>query len=120
MSHGPISVFTKTITVGGSLTASYDLGRAWPSVYLVVPTMAAYITTATCNIYVKASADNSTFFDVVFPPANSATTGVVTFTLANTISQCVVPIPNALQYLKVQVANNATAAVAFNIICSGD
>jgi hypothetical protein len=120
MSYGTPQVFTKTISVGGSLTAAYDLGRSWPSVYLVVPTMAAYITTATCNIYFKASADNTTFFDVVFPPANSSTTAVVTFTLANTISQCVVPVPNALQYVKVQVSNNATAAVQFSLICSGD
>lgn len=114
------AVFTKTITAGGSLTAAYDTGRPWQNVYLVVPTMAAYITTATCNIYIKASHDGNTFFDVVFPPANSSTTGVVTFTLANSISQCVVPIPNALRHLKVQTAQNASTAVEFNIICSGE
>jgi hypothetical protein len=120
MSYGIPQVFTKTISVGGSLTSSYDLGRAWPSVYLVVPALSTKIITATCNIYVKASSDNANFYDVVFPPANSATTAVVTFTLASTISQCIVPIPNALQYMKVQVSNNATAAVQFDLICSGD
>jgi hypothetical protein len=121
MSYGRSEVFTKTITTGGSITSEFDLGRSWTNVYLVVPALSSAVATSTCNVYVQAGASASaTYYDVVFPPTNSATTGVITFTLANSISQCVVPIPNALPFLKVRLGNTATAAVTFQIICSGE
>ncbi len=120
MSHGPISVFTKTISAGGSITSAYDLERSWPYVYLVVPPLSGSVSTATCNIYIYASSDNVNFYNVIFPPLNTSTTAIVTFVLANSVSQCVVPVPNSLRYMQIQLGNTATASVRFDLICSGD
>lgn len=119
MGHGALSVFTKSIATNGSITSVYDLSRGWDKVYLQIPDLVNYISTATCNIYIWGSdSADGTFYQVVHPPANSATTAMYTFTIASTASQAVSPIPNGIRYVKVQVGNTATAAVDFKIICS--
>lgn len=120
MAYGPQSIFPISIASGGSITGSLDLTRTWSYVYLQVPTMTAYVATSTCNIYVYGSTNGSNFFQFAYPPQNTSTTGFVTFTLANSISQCIVPIPNACRYLKIQVGNTATAGVTFTVIAGAD
>lgn len=117
--YGSIVPVTLSIAVGGSITSAYDLGRAWDKVWLVIPTMSAYVSTTTCNVFIWAAPTSSdTFFQVAHPVVNSATSGFNTFTIANSVSQCVIPIPNGMRYLKVQTGNTITAAVDFKIICS--
>lgn len=117
-SWGNFAVFTNTIAVGGSITTGYDLGGGWGNVFLAIPTMTAYCVTATCNIYIQAGDSLAgTYFTCVHPAINSSTTGIVTFTIANSAKNSLIPIPNGFRYLKVQTSNSMTAAVAFSVFC---
>lgn len=56
MSYGPISVFTNAFASAATLSPAYDLGRAWKTLYLDVPTM-----NSGADIYLQVSHDNSTY-----------------------------------------------------------
>jgi len=124
MPEGSSRYFAATITTGGSITGSINLGqRSWPYVWLGIPALSGSVSTSTCNVYLQGSADNVTFYQVMFPCANTATSGPLTFFIGNAVSSCVVPIPNAFPYMKIQLGNTCTGGagpITFQVICGTD
>lgn len=111
MSHGVISVYSKNMASGVTLTSSYDLNRAYPKMYLEVPTMAS------SDLFIQASSDGTTFRRIMLEKVNT-TTAHVTFSVASSTTQRMVPIPPGFRYYKVESSSGATDVVTtFNIIC---
>jgi len=114
MSHGPLSVYTATMATNTTLTSSADLSRAWKTVYLQVPTM-----TSGTQLHIQASDTLAgTYRRVYHPPINSSTVGVNAFAIASSATNCLVPIPNGLRYIKVEATAVVSFDCAFKIICS--
>jgi len=112
MSHGLVSVFTKDVASGVTLTSSFDLGRGFRRVYLEVPTMASG------SLYVQASSDDSTFRRVMIDNGNTSTVQQ-TFVVDSSVTARMVPIPAGFRYYKIENTSGATdTTTTFNIICS--
>ena len=113
MSHGPISVFTKTMSSFSTSTSGYDLGRAWKSCYLEVPSM-----TSNTELYIQGSGDNSTFRRTYHPAVNSSTAEANVFAVASSVTNSIIPIPNGFRYVKVEASAVVSFSAEFKIICS--
>lgn len=98
MSFGPIKVFSQTVATGctGNTITAVDLGGAFQRVFLEIPTMSTGTT-----VYVKGSADNTTFRRV----QHELTTASTCYDFAiNTINtNCFVRVPVFTNYVKVEL-----------------
>ena len=115
MSHGLTTVYTSTMASGATMSSEVDLGRAYRTVFLVIPTMA----TASNGMYIYSSdASGGTYRAVMHPAINSATVGDNVYTIASALTNAVVPIPAGLRFLKVNTDATVANGCSFKIICS--
>jgi hypothetical protein len=106
--------FAKTMSSGGTLTGEIDLSNAWGSVYLEIPTL----TSSPGDMYIKAAATTGgTFRRVRHPSINSSTVTTNLFTIASACTNCIVPVPNGLRFLKVETDNTVADGCVFRVIC---
>lgn len=113
MGHGAISVFTVTSTSGALSSTVADLGRAWKTIYLEVPTMPSG------SVRILASSDNSTFRRLMMDVVNTTSVQINTMTIDSIATQRMVPIPGGYRYAKVESTSGVTDAVTyFKFICS--
>ena len=105
----PSSVFTTVMdgsTAAASLTSAVDIGeKQYNSAYLEIPTMTS---NSALNVLAAATLDG-TYRQVYHPAINTSTAEANAFQIASSVSG-LIPIPNGLQYLKIQ----ATASVSFS------
>lgn len=114
MGHGLIKVYSQQLTSGVTTpTTGVDLGRAYASVYLQIPTMPSG------SLQIKASADDVTYFNVFNGAVNTAT--VATFIINSAVTNAIVPIPPGFRYYKVQNISACTDVVCtFKFICADE
>lgn len=120
MPQGPVVAFTVSMASAVSLSSLVDLGKAWGSIMLEVPTM-----TSGSDVKLHLSADTiqtstsapSTFRPLYFTP----TTGTPTvFSVASSITQAFIPIPNFRgRYVKVNLTTQTTdTGYVFRFLCA--
>lgn len=99
--------YVVTIAAGATLTAEIDLGGSWNTVYLEIPTL-----TSNSQHHIQAAFANSaaggTYRRVYHPPINSATSSSTPFAISSQSTNCLVPIPGGLRFVKIET----TASVA--------
>jgi hypothetical protein len=104
------AVYTCTMTSGATLTNQIDLGGAYTNAFLEIPAI-----TNSVHFIKAANSDSGTFRRVYNPPLNSATVGANAFAIVSTATNCIVPIPQGLRYLKIEseiaIADGATYRV---------
>lgn len=104
-------------TVSSFATSSdseVDLGRAWHSVYLEIPTMIS-----NAQLYIQVASDSGGDFRRVYHPSlNSSTVGTNVFAIVSATTNAVVPIPAGAQFLKVETNVVISFTAAFKIICA--
>lgn len=104
------AVYTCTMTSGATLTNQIDLGGSFTNVFLEIPAM-----TNAVHFIKAANSTGGTFRRVYNAPINSATIAANAFAIVSTATNCMVPIPEGLQYLKVEteiaIADGATYRV---------
>lgn len=106
---------TSTMTTGSTLGAAIDLGHKIKDPWIYIPTM-----TSITSVGLKISVDNSNFYNVTYPPANTASAQLpidwsVTTFAANTSR--FVPMPAGFRYCKIQVGTQQTdTSLNFQII----
>lgn len=115
MSHGAISVFTGAIASGAS-TVSFDLGRAWNTVYAEVGTMS---TAAAISVYGAGTAAG-TYRQVYHPTINSATVVTNSFVVQSNVGTNggTAPIPSGLRYIQLRASAVVSGGVSLSVICS--
>lgn len=120
MSHGLYKVYASTMASGGTMSSEVDLGRAFKTVYLVIPTMA----TASNGMYIyaadKASAASGVYRILMHPSINSSTVTTNQHIITSAATNCIVPLPTGLglQYLKVNTNATVANGCLFQFLCS--
>lgn len=113
MAHGVSQYFEATVDSFATSSSEVDLGRAFPTAYLVIPTM-----TSNTAIHIQGCEESGgTFRRVYHPSINSSTVTTNVFTIASATTNAIVPIPNALRYLKVETTATISFTAAFRVIC---
>lgn len=113
MSYGPIKPFSSVIASGATLSAEINLAQNWGTVFLEIPTMAS-----NTQFYIQAAnSSGGTYRRVKFPSINSSTVGINDFAIPSSATGCFVPIPNGLQYVKVETTATVDSGNTFRFIC---
>ncbi len=112
MSYGPPQIFT-VVCASGVTAGTFSLPKSYSQVYLVVPTM-----TSGTDIGVRASGDGTTYYRMIHPLPVTASVQSVLFNIASSITQKVVPIPQAGTYGQIELTTAMTATpVTFYLLC---
>ena len=104
--NGADLVFKVTMASGVTLSSLVDLGAAWKTVYMQIPTM-----TSGTEIYLKAGLNTASTdgFRIMHPPVNTATAQLHTFSVASGVTQRVVPVPGGIRNMFVEYSTATTA-----------
>lgn len=97
----------------GTSTSALDLQGSWPSVYLAIPTM-------TSNTQINIQASDSlagTYRRLKHPTLNSSTVGTNEFAIVSGATNCIVPIPDSLRFIKVETTATVDNGCTFKILC---
>lgn len=114
MAHGPNAVYTTTIASGATLSSAVPLGRSYKTAYLEIQSMIS-----NSQIHIQgANAAGGTYRRVYFPLANSASPVGNPFAINSALSSAIVPLPNGIQFLKVETTATCDSGATFKIICS--
>lgn len=108
------SPFTISMASGGTLTSALDLQGNWTNVYLQIPP----ITNTVFAIKASDSA-TGTFARVKHPAINSSTLTANDYLIASTATNCVVPIPVGLRFVKVETEIAVADGATFKVLCGG-
>ena len=100
---GAIKPFTVTLTTGSTETSAVDLGGAYGTIMLGIPTM-----TSGCDHYIKVSdSSDGTFRRLYYPGyVDTATPAVVG--ISSSVTNCYIPIEAHARYIKVEVSTAAS------------
>lgn len=113
---GAHSVFDVTLSSANTYSSFVDLGGAWQSVYLKIPTM-----TSGADFYLRVSPTPSAAtgggFRVMHPPVNTEEVQVQTFVIASSVTNRVVPIPTGFRHIAIEVSSAPVTSVVFQVIC---
>lgn len=109
----PVIVKAQTLTSGQTLAGTgVDLGDGWSKVYLQIPTIASGSTRVKC----APSAVDGTYYNV--SPVVATANVAQIYTIDSTITNCIVEIPMAGRFAKVESTSGATNAIkTYNFIC---
>ncbi len=114
MSHGPISVFQQTMASGATLTSGQiDLGRAWRSIYLEIPSM-----TSGAGHYIQASSDGSTFRRIYKYAGNDPCAETYVFQVQSGVTNAFVPVPGGYRYYKIETSETVGDGATYKFVCS--
>jgi hypothetical protein len=112
--NGPNAVYTVTMASAGTLTSELKLQRSYKTMFIEIASM-----TSNSQIHIHAATvTGGTFRKVYFPLANSASPVGNVFTINSAVSNGIVPIPNGIQFLKVETTATVDNGCTFKIICS--
>ena len=112
--NGVNAVYTVTMASAGTLSTEAKLLRSYKTAYLVIPTM-----TSNTQLHIQGSEQSGgTFRRVYFPMGNTAAPIGNAFAIGSACTGCIVPIPNGIQYLKVEATATVNDGAFFKIICS--
>lgn len=110
--QGRFTYYPATVASFATSSSEVDLGGAYKTVYLEIPTM-----TSNTEIYIKAAnSTGGTFRRVYHPTLNSSTVGTNVFAIHSSATGCIVPIPDNLRYLKVETAVVISFTASFNFL----
>lgn len=111
MGHGAKTVYTQTLTSGGTLTSAIDLGRAWNSVYLEITSIPS-----NSQIHIQAAETLAgTYRRVYHPSINSSTVTTNVFAVSSAVTNAIVPIPGGLRFMKVETTMAIDNGTVFKI-----
>ncbi len=114
MAHGAISVFTVSMATDATLTSAVDLGRAWKSVYLEIPS-----ATSGTDVYPQVAVGSSSTFRRVYLPVNSGTAQANVLVVKSSVTNCMVQLPSGFQHVKLEQSTATTGTPStYKIICS--
>lgn len=110
---GPFSAYSTTIASGATASAALDLQFGWGATYLVVPSM-----TSNTQIHIQSSdVATGTYRRVKHPSINSSTVTTNDFAIASSATNCVVPIPAGLRFVKIETTATVDSGQAFKVLC---
>lgn len=110
----PISVFTVSMASGGTLTTYIDLGGSWENCYLQVPSMIS-----NTQHHIQTATDYDQIYRRVKHPAiNSLTVGTNDFAITSSATNCVIPMPNGLRFIKIETTATVDSGETYKIICA--
>lgn len=112
MSYGPVQAFPMVMVSGASLTPAADVGKAFESVYLEIPTM-----TSNTALFLQASGDNVTYRRVQLPLINTSTVGSNDFQILSSVTNRMVQIPAGFRFWKIETTATVDNGCTFKIIC---
>ena len=116
MSIGAHSVFDIVLSSANTFSGFTDLGQAWGSVFLKVPTM-----TSGSDMFLRAAAASGAAtgagFRLMHPVVNTSSVQVQTFVIASATTNRLVPIPNGLRYLAIECTTAPTSTITFQVFC---
>lgn len=115
MSHGLVRQYQVTMASGGTLTAQLDLGRSFNTMYFVVPSMVS-----NSQIFIQGSeVTGGNYRRIKMPVINTTTVAAPNdFNIASAATNCMVPMPNGFQYLKIETTATVDNGQTFKVICS--
>jgi hypothetical protein len=114
MGHGAYVVHDATVSSFSTTSGEVELGRAWHSVYLEIPSM-----TSNSEIHIYGANESGGEFRRIYHPSlNSSTVGTNGFAVASAVSNGIVPIPAGTRYVKVATTATISFTAAFQIICA--
>jgi hypothetical protein len=103
-----VSAFNFNIASGATLSSGIDLGRGYEKVGLAIPTM-----TSATNVLLKVSDSIDGTYRALYDSISAK------FDISSAISNCVIPVNLAAQFVKVELSTAMTATSAnFKLICS--
>lgn len=109
----PAKAFGLTIASGVSLSTYVDLAYGWNFVHVSVPTMAS----GSGMNFFGAEAAAGTYRQLYIPP--TVTSAGVAFSLASTVTNCLMRMPATPQFLKVQLPTaTSDTSYTFYFICT--
>lgn len=112
---GVSAVYAVTMTSGATLTSLVDLGGGWATVYLGIPTMPSGT-----DLYIRAGINSlaTSGFRVMHPPVNTSAAQIHTFSIASSVTQRAVSIPNGFEHIFIEYSTATTATSStFYIFC---
>lgn len=117
MSGRPVKYFQVTIASAVTFSSAIDLQQAYNKVSIVLPSMPSGTDV---RLHVSETLDG-TYRSLFHQP--TVTSAAVSFTIASSISNCVVPIPNLhAQYVKIELSSATTSvggnAYTYSFICA--
>lgn len=107
--------FTVTMASAGTLTGEIDLGGAWYSVYLEIPTL----TSNTQHHIQVANTSGGTYRRIYHAPINSATSSSNVFAISSGVTNGVVPIPGGIRYIKIETTATVNDGAVYRVF-AGD
>lgn len=118
------SVGFSSANTTASMTPAITLNGIYLYVYLAVPTMTTGYGAASTPIYVQGSYDGTTYYRFTNsePTNNTLVAGINDFTIASSVSQRMVLIPNfSFPYMKVEISGVVTNPTqqtgTFKVVC---
>ncbi len=112
MFAGAFKAMPATMASGGTLSAAIDLGGSYDVAYLEIPTMVS----GTAYAIQAATEITGTYRRVKHPSLNSSTVATNDFLIASSATNCLVPIPSGLRYLKVETTATVDNGALFKVV----
>ena len=111
MGHGVHTKYDLTVASGATLTTTaIDLGRAFARMHLDIPAR------SNTTLYIKASADNTTFRRVYFTADRAGAEAV--FQVLSATTNAIVPCPHGIRYVKLESQDAVTDGLTVKIIAA--
>lgn len=105
------TTYVATMASAGTLTPAVDISGSWGNVYLEIPSM-----TSNTQVHIKAAAtSDGTYRRLKHPSLNDTTVVTTDFAIASAATNCIVPIPNGLKYLKVETTATVDDGCVFRV-----
>lgn len=92
MSYGPVTIFSTVLTAGTTITPAVNVTKSYSRIYLDVPSFSS------ANLMIQGSADGVTYRRIL-------TDALAAYTIASTLSNRICPIPQGIQYYKVEATS---------------
>lgn len=113
MAYGPVKVYTATMSSAGTLSSEINLAQNWDSLFLEIPTM-----TSNTQLHIQAAnASGGTYRRIKHPSVNASTVSTNDFAIASAATSCLVPIPNGVQFIKIEATATVDNGAVFRVIC---
>jgi hypothetical protein len=105
------SVYTVTMASAGTLTGEANLGGTYKVAYLEVLSM-----NSNSQHHIKAANESGgTYRQVYHPSLNSSTVGTNVFAIGSAVSNGFIPIPDGLQFIKVETTATVDNGTTYRI-----
>jgi hypothetical protein len=116
VAYGVVEQYTMSVATGATISSHSDLSsRSWDKIYLSIPTMASGT-----DFFIQGSAHvTQAFRRIAHPIGNNAINLVDEFRIPSGAANNLVPIPNGIRYVKIELSTAMTSTNSeFSLICS--